>query len=491
MSQPNPRTDFVTVLDHHNQTLPVDLTTCTYFGRAVAPSYVEQDPSRLGSDWIVQHLAAGRNLELWRTGNGTWLVIDSVDPKGVVVNLDQLRDLRPTPVDSKSSETLAVAVEARNFRALWRSDWRPSGVCILVGPNGAGKTTLLLLLEFLRSAYFRGTSSAIDYIGGVYSLRSWQAMEREPVTVALTVGDLRWELQLNARGPTLADRPGERVTRGNEIILARAPSSDTFKYHGHEAPLADGDERLGLRIVADLDPSNELAPLIRMVTSTRVYRSYNILAIQQNGSRQSGEMYLHPTGQNAFTVLRNWRDRREARARYEFVITNLRLAFPEVFGDLDFHVAGLTVTVDLFDPKWNRPFPLVLAPDGWITALLHLMAVAGAADGTLIAIDDFGNDLHPYAIRALTKAFREWATDHDLIICVASHSPVAIDEFKEEPSSVFVMEHGREYRPVPLTELYDPEWLGRFSLGRLYASGEFGGQRPRVSVVSEEHGQTD
>src|SRR6266542_1881882 len=76
--------------------------------------------------------------------------------------------------------------------------------------------------------------------------------------------------------------------------------------------------------------------------------------------------------------------------------------------------AGKTTLLTLIDPKWNQPCPLALAPDGWITGLLHLTAVAGAPKGSLIAIDDFGNDLHPYAIRKLTEAFREWAEERDL-----------------------------------------------------------------------------
>jgi predicted ATPase len=159
----------------------------------------------------------------------------------------------------------------------------------------------------------------------------------------------------------------------------------------------------------------------------------------------------------------------------------LQSAFPEVFADLDFHVAGLTVAVDLIDPKSNQPCPLALASDGWITGLLHLTAVAGARRGSIIAIDDFGNDLHPFAIRALTQAFRDWAEERDLIVCLASHSPVLLDEFAEQPSSVFVMEPGQEKSPVHLTELYEPDWLARFSLGRLYEHGEFGGQRQRVN----------
>jgi len=377
-------------------------------------------------------------------------------------------------------QPLTITVETRNFRVLRRTSWTPSGVCVVVGPNGAGKTTLLTLLEFLRNAYLRSAPSAIDHIGGVYGLRSWEVPEEEPVLVALTVGDLRWELQLTAQGPTLSERLGERVTRGDEVVLSRAALSNRLVFRGDERPIADREERLAIRIAAEADTAEELGPLVRALTSARVYRSYNLWGLQTNGSRQSGDLYLHPAGQNVFAVLRNWRDRRDLRPQYEFVVTSLRSAFPEVFAELDFHVAGLTITVDLIDPKSNQPCPLALAPDGCITGLLHLTAVAGAPTGSLIAIDDFGNDLHPYAIRALTQALRDWTEERELIVCLASHSPVLLDEFKEHPSSVFVMEHGLETRPVALTELYEPDWLARFSLGRLFEHGEFGGQQGRA-----------
>ena len=50
-----------------------------------------------------------------------------------------------------------------------------------------------------------------------------------------------------------------------------------------------------------------------------------------------------------------------------------------------------------------------------------------------VAVDDFGNDLHPFAIRALTEALRDWSEERQLVVCLASHSPVLLDEFKEEP----------------------------------------------------------
>jgi predicted ATPase len=381
-----------------------------------------------------------------------------------------------------SRRSLVLTLETWNYRALRRTRWTPSGVCVLVGPNGAGKTTLFTLLELLRNTYLRGAPSAIDQIGGVYGLRSWPAPEDEPVLVAMAVGDLRWELHLMAQGPTLSHRLGEQVTRGKEVILSRAPLADRLVFRGVERVIPDHDQRPGIRIVSDADSPVELAALIRALTGSRVYRNYNLWGLQTNGSRLSGDLDLHPTGQNAFTVLRNWRDRRDLRPQYDFVVTRLKSAFPQVCEDLEFQVAGLTVTVGLVDPTWHEAFPAALAPDGWITGLLHLMAVAGAQEGSLVAIDDFGNSLHPFAIRALTEALRDWAEERNLVVCLAAHSPVILDEFKEEPGSVFVMEHALENRPVPLTELFEPDWLARFSLGRLYEHGEFGGQRPRRDI---------
>jgi predicted ATPase len=482
MSQPIPPAEPVKIRDHRDTVHSIDLANCTYQGQAVKPDYLEKSPNRISSDWLANRLTEGRKLELWQMKDGIWLAVDRTDLTGVVINGDQLRDLRPIgPETRQAIRPMSLTLEAKNYMVLRQTHWAPSGVCVVVGPNGVGKTTLLRLFDFLRNAYLRGAPTAIDQIGGVYGLRSWGSAEDEPVVVAFTIGDLRWQLQLTAKGPTLSDRLGERATRGNEVVFSRPALSQRLVYRGDERSISDHEERLGIRLLADTDHAEELQPLARALAGTRVYRNYNLWGLQTNGSRHSSDLYLHPSGQNALTVLRNWRDRRDLKPQYEFVIARLRAAFPEVFTDLDFHVAGLTVTVDLIDPKWNQACPLALAPDGLITGLLHLTAVAGAQEGSLIAIDDFGNDLHPYAIRALTEAIRDWAEERNLVVCLASHSPVLLGEFKEQPSSVFVMEHGLESRPVPLTDLYEADWLARFSLGRLYEHGEFGGQRQRLN----------
>ncbi len=115
--------------------------------------------------------------------------------------------------------------------------------------------------------------------------------------------------------------------------------------------------------------------------------------------------------------------------------------------------------------------------NGWLTGLLHLTAVAGGQPGSLVAIDEMENTLHPFAIRKILESMRQWGEQQKLTVCLATHSPVLLDEFKDEPESIFVMELGQEENPVPLTKLQDEEWLAQFSLGSLYAHGEFGSQR--------------
>ncbi len=385
---------------------------------------------------------------------------------------------------------MAITLEARNYRGLRWAKWSPSGVCVLVGPNGSGKTTLLSLTEFWRVAYDRGLASAIDSQGGAWGLRHLLAHDDEYFGLHVTVDNLYWALQPSVRGPSVDPRPGERLLRDlpgqpADLVLEREPFSNGYRTNYHPGFTVWDDDRLALRALYDSGQALGLKPFVSAIQAFRFYRSYNGWHLRRNGSPHSSDRVLASRGENAFAVLRNWRDMRDLRPRYEYVLGGLRAAFPEAFADMDFEVAGQTISLRVYQPGLSEAVPLYYMPEGWLTGLLHLTAVAGAEPGSLVAIDEVENSLHPYAIRKLIEAFREWAYEHDLTVCLATHSPVVLDEFKEEPENVFVMEHGQEKLPVPLTELYDPDWLARFSLGRLFAHGDFAGQRKEAEAAGQ------
>ena len=294
MIQPN-TPGRVSVGDHYGKRHELDLGQCPYYGIVRKPSYLAETPKRLGSDWIVQRLLNGQQLALHRIGHeGTWFVVDMEDMQGEVINTDQLRDLQPEAISlaaAEDSSSFQIKVETTNYRALRQAQWNPTGVCALVGPNGSGKTTLLTLLDFFRNAFLRNAPVAMDQMGGAYGLRSWNSNAEVPVSVALSVGGQRWQLELTTQGSTLTSKLGESVTDAGEIVLSRPPWGQQFSYRGKDIPIEANDDRMAIRIVAESSVGDEFHRFADMVKKIRVYRSYNIWSLQTNGSRQGGDLY--------------------------------------------------------------------------------------------------------------------------------------------------------------------------------------------------------
>ncbi len=120
------------------------------------------------------------------------------------------------------------------------------------------------------------------------------------------------------------------------------------------------------------------------------------------------------------------------------------------------------------------------AADGFLVGLLHLTAVAGAAEGAIVAIDEMENQLHPHAIRSILEAMREVSAEKNLTVLLTTHSPVLMNAFKDEPHRFFVTQISEKPQPTALDKLQDPEWLAHFSLGDLYDRLEIGAPPQRT-----------
>lgn len=361
-----------------------------------------------------------------------------------------------------------VTLIAEAYRGLRKVRWTlPRGVAALAGPNGAGKTTLLDIPGLLRQSLEHDIRKAIDLRGGPGDLRNAHVDPQSPVLLGVDVDELEWRLDLSPKGAGLSSIYGETARLRGAVLLDRAAPPPELRRD---------DPRPLLGRFVDLLEGVALHPLVSLLAGYRLYRGYDYALedIRRNGSQTSSDDHLHVTGDNVFSLLRNWRDRRETRDRWEFVIESLRDAFPDAFHDLDFEVAGLTVSGRILLPQVDKRLSTFFAPHGLLAGLLHLCAVASVDRGGLVAIDEPENGLHPHAIRRLMAAMRAWADERDATVLLATHAPAVLNEFKEEPDHLFVMEPGYDVIPVPVTELRNPEWLGHFSLGNLYVHGEFG-----------------
>jgi predicted ATPase len=365
----------------------------------------------------------------------------------------------------------SVTLQATHFRALSRLAWTPQPVSAVVGPNGSGKTTLLDLLGFLRGTFQGGHEQGLRAAGGGDHLPSRGCGPDDLVEVEITVDDLRWRLRLPMSAAGLKGHYGEELYRGEDLVLRCRPYEQTWQLGEQQLPL---DElRCCARVLWDRGEAPWLRPLYDLLYNLRTY-DFWINQVANGTSREDANHFLHSHGKNLWAVLANWKQAPLVyRGQFDWVMKHARAAFPDLLGTLEFaHGEAVLFPPDATDPADG--LPPRRQPDGLLTGLLQLTALAGAKPGSLIAFDEIENQLHPHAIRSLLDAAREIAEERGLIVVLTTHSPVVLDCFRDHPEQVFVLDPTAATQPVPLDELKNPEWLAMFSLGDLYARMRFG-----------------
>jgi len=366
-----------------------------------------------------------------------------------------------------------LRIQARNFRVLKRLDWSPAGVCLLSGANGAGKTSILDALLFLRVLFERGAETAFSVVGARY-FRSIDVPEDEPVEFELRVGDIVWKLRFPMATGGMKDTFGEELFRDGKRILHAAMFDQTWMLENERLPL--DDVRCCAKVLWDRGNAEWMAPFVEVITSIFVFKSYWINQVQRSEMVIPRQSYLHGTGRNLWSVLAGWKAAQiRTEGRFEWVMTEVSRAFPGLISTVEFE-GGFPL---LFPPRAVDPeqaLPPERAAEGLLTGLLHLTAVASARPGALIAFDEMENQLHPYAIRVLLSAMRQRAEEEDLTIILTTHSPVVMNEFRDDLEQVFVLERvetSGEF-PVRVTDLHSEEWLSQARLGTLYDRLAFG-----------------
>ena len=364
-------------------------------------------------------------------------------------------------------------IRVRDFRALRRLDWSPEGVCVLSGANGAGKSTTLDALRFLRALFCWGHESAFRLVDGVAFRRS-DADPDAPVEFAVEVGDLVWKLRFPMSAQGVKGTYGEELHRGDQIVLRAAMFQDGW-YLGKDLQPID-EQRCCAKVLWDRESPEWMQPLVRMLDGVRIHGTYWLNQVERVQPVAATDSVLHHTGRNLWSVLANWKGSPlRYRGQFDWVMAEARRAFPDILGSIEFD-RGLPY---LYAPGATDPAEGLLpnrAAEGLLTGLLHLTAVAGAKNDSLVAFDEVENQLHPHAIRSLIAAMRQRADERDLTIVLTTHSPVVLNQFRDEPEQVFVLGHGDPAvgTPARMTDLHTEEWIAQAKLGSLYERLAFG-----------------
>lgn len=361
-------------------------------------------------------------------------------------------------------------LNVNDFRVLDQVRWSPKpGVSILAGANGAGKSTILASLRFLATAFKLGLPEAIRLSGGGTGIRRIGVVERTPVRFKLKVSAVSWELLLPIEGEGVHAYHGETLTHDKDVVL-RAAMYQANQYI--ESQSRPRDSRIGLRFLWDQDRPEYLQPVVTFLETVSSYPVWWPDAVRELQTGNEAESTLNYRGTNLWKVLREWRQApRRFDDRYQWVMESTKKAFPDLLSEIEFDSLGPVVQgrfypLGIKDAK--QSLPMHLAADGLLQGLLHLTAVAGAARGSIVAIDEVENHLHPHAIRSLITSMREWAEEKDLTVLLTTHSPLVMNTFRREPGRIFVLDRKHKISPSRLDELHKVDWLAQGPLGDLY-----------------------
>jgi len=129
-----------------------------------------------------------------------------------------------------------------------------------------------------------------------------------------------------------------------------------------------------------------------------------------------------------------------------------------------------------FDEGMFEQIPITRVSDGTIRYLCLLAILLHDKPPPLILIEEPEVGLHPDLLRPVARLIKEASQKTQLI--VTTHSPTIVDAFTDEPESIIVCERDDEgTRMERLSRKALKHWLEDYSLGRLWTSGEIGGNR--------------
>jgi predicted ATPase len=388
---------------------------------------------------------------------------------------------------------------ARNFRSLASLEMKLGAINVVFGPNGVGKSSLLDTLWFLRDCAVRGVeqaSSARDHGIGLL----WDgAPDDANIEVQIHTALAQYTLSVGLSGGRIEPRAAETLIAQNSStpLILRLSGSDKLAIanprlekdiSGAELVLRE-PERLGVESYLLLNPGvAEVQSIDQALRVTKFFasRAFALSGLKRRGSETGNEQWLWDRGENAWSVLRNLRDRERIDNRWAKIRNYMKEAFP-TFEDILFDQAGpRVVNASFFEKGLRKPIYASGVSDGHLSFLLLLTAIFGelATRGSILLLDEPDLSLHPWALAVLAKAIKEAAEHWDKQFVIATHSPVLLSQFEvEDCFALSKDEHGTHLTRVSEMSDVGPI-LQAYALGSLYMAEAIAPQREPATGAS-------
>lgn len=418
---------------------------------------------------------------------GNWLGFDLHLPSLFVHLPSPLRFMaEPTPTPDVR---LLRAITLRNILS-FGPDTPPlelRALNVLIGPNGSGKSNLLACLSLLPamsgdlSVPFRsGGSTVKDWLrNGSFAPASLEvAIEprhEDYLVHWLEFSEANYQVQIRRERVSIyADDLLFTPTNAHVVYSAEGPTVITL--NGQQEIFSSLAPDTQLSVLAQLRDQRrypEFARLVKAYEGLIFFRDWSfgsISPIRQPQRADSPGNFLREGGENLALVLNQLRRDPDAKTQIVQLLNNLY----EGIDDYETFVQG--GYVELFLREGKRLIPASRLSDGTLRFLCLLAILCHPSPPPLICLEEPELGLHPDAVVAIGQLLKEASTRTQLI--VTTHSQILLDTFQESPEDVVVVskeEGSTQFKRLDSAQL--KPYLAMDSLGNLWNSGQFGGNR--------------
>jgi predicted ATPase len=327
---------------------------------------------------------------------------------------------------------MLTSVTLANYRSFGPEQQIPlQPITVLVGPNNSGKSTFL---EFFQHLY--------EWAGDAHAVLA-RHLHRPAVPGSLTVGlhwsDASYRAEIDPRSKAWAV---DRFRHGATTVWERPVGATALKVAG--AKKDPPPERTGLALALDggtpppLNAQALVRSLFQPLLRSRLIRLTR--GALRADSPASANPELRADGDGLPSLVAYWRSLDDPRAaRLDSFITTCA---PEIEKILARPVdSGNRLVIRQRD---GERFDASDVSDG----ILHLVGLAAhavvAEPGSLLLIEEPEAAVHPRRLAQYVDLLRTIVEEYRCQVVLATHSPVLVRAFKDEPEAIVHFDRGED-----------------------------------------------
>lgn len=349
------------------------------------------------------------------------------------------------------------------------------GITVIVGANNSGKTNFLRAVELMSGAARDKFSQTLTTLGGDESIASEGGDGTLHLSATCVSGKqdatyvLRRGLAWNDDLEFFRDVGGE-----GRRTMSKSPWAPAWQLESGLPGQQGGRLGSGFARVASAAPA-EYA--IVRETWERL-ESARVIDFSLDALREPSKTSQHPTmsvrGEGIAAVLDYLHN--EKPDLFDAIVDTVRAAAPEV-QRITTPAAVEEGTKTVAIQEQGRVVRAAQMSDG-LLLFIGLATVMHMADSTrgLLLVEEPDRGIHPRRIRQFVDQLRVLAQRGTQVV-LSTHSPILLDEFRDEPESVLFFD--RDATGTHVTRLADkPDWLKDLNggaLGDIWYSGILGG----------------